>query len=82
MGEENILWYFRFSDKTKNDFYHRDTFTKYPGKYDYVQLDYNPSVRVLRNHYDSETGLWVIRNRRAKVNRQKVKKWPQQRVKN
>jgi hypothetical protein len=34
----------RFSDKTKNDFYHRDTFTKYSGKYDYVQLDYNPSV--------------------------------------
>ncbi|CAF0966657.1 unnamed protein product [Adineta ricciae] len=34
----------KFSDKTKNDFYHRDTFTKYPGKYDYVQLDYNPST--------------------------------------
>ncbi|CAF4852310.1 unnamed protein product [Rotaria sp. Silwood1] len=33
----------KFSDKTKNDFYYRDTFTKYPGKYDYVQLDYNPS---------------------------------------
>lgn len=34
----------RFNDKTKNDFYHRDTFTKYPGKYDYVQIDYNPTV--------------------------------------
>lgn len=34
----------RFQEKTKNDFYHRDTFTKYSGKYDYVQLDYNPSV--------------------------------------
>ncbi|CAF4452120.1 unnamed protein product [Rotaria sp. Silwood2] len=34
----------RFSDKTKNDFYHRDTFTKYSGKYDYVKLDYNPST--------------------------------------
>ncbi|CAF1048972.1 unnamed protein product [Adineta ricciae] len=34
----------KFSDKTKNDFYYRDTFTKYPGKYDYVQLDYNPST--------------------------------------
>ncbi|CAF2813932.1 unnamed protein product [Rotaria sp. Silwood2] len=36
--------YIRFSDKTKNDFYYRDTFTKYPGKYDYVKLDYNPST--------------------------------------
>ena len=36
----------RFTDKTKNDFYHRDTFTKYSGKYDYVQLDYNPSVKI------------------------------------
>ncbi|CAF2007593.1 unnamed protein product [Rotaria magnacalcarata] len=34
----------KFSDKTKNDFYYRHTFTKYPGKYDYVQLDYNPSA--------------------------------------
>ncbi|CAF0803187.1 unnamed protein product [Rotaria sordida] len=34
----------KFSDKTKNDFYYRNTFTKYPGKYDYVQLDYNPST--------------------------------------
>ncbi|CAF3339468.1 unnamed protein product, partial [Rotaria sp. Silwood2] len=34
----------KFSDKTKNDFYYRHTFTKYPGKYDYVQLDYNPST--------------------------------------
>ena len=39
-----ILCSNRFTDKTKNDFYHRDTFTKYPGKYDYVQLDYNPTV--------------------------------------
>ncbi len=38
----------RFSDKTKNDFYYRDTFIKYPGKYDYVQLDYNPSVIELK----------------------------------
>jgi len=42
---ENIhISFIRFSDKTKNDFYYRDTFTKYPGKYDYVQIDYNPSV--------------------------------------
>ena len=41
--DTNIFFDFRFSDKTKNDFYYRDTFTKYPGKYDYVQLDYNPS---------------------------------------
>jgi hypothetical protein len=44
-----LLFFFanRFSDKTKNDFYHRDTFTKYSGKYDYVQLDYNPSVNKI-----------------------------------
>ncbi|CAM4783524.1 unnamed protein product [Rotaria magnacalcarata] len=34
----------KFSEKTKNDFYHRDTFTKYSGKYDYVKLDYNPTT--------------------------------------
>ncbi|CAF1189095.1 unnamed protein product [Rotaria sordida] len=34
----------KFSEKTKNDFYHRDTFIKYSGKYDYVKLDYNPST--------------------------------------
>lgn len=39
----------KFSDKTKNDFYHRDTFIKYPGKYDYVQLDYNPSESKNKN---------------------------------
>ncbi|UJR31675.1 hypothetical protein I4U23_019156 [Adineta vaga] len=40
----------KFSDKTKNDFYYRDSFTKYPGKYDYVQLDYNPSTSKDENH--------------------------------
>jgi hypothetical protein len=48
-GDSDIVIVFsffsnRFKEKTRNDFYHRDTFTKYPGKYDYVQLDYNPSV--------------------------------------
>ncbi|CAF0734869.1 unnamed protein product [Adineta steineri] len=40
----------KFSDKTKNDFYYRDAFTKYPGKYDYVQLDYNPSNKLDENN--------------------------------
>lgn len=39
----------KFSDKTRNDFYYRDTFTKYPGKYDYVKLDYNPSSSKKEN---------------------------------
>ena len=34
---------FRFREKTSNDFYHRDTFVKHGGKYDFVQLDYNPT---------------------------------------
>jgi hypothetical protein len=42
--EIQFCLFIRFSNKTNNDFYYRDTFTKYPGKYDYVQLDYNPSV--------------------------------------
>ncbi|CAF0811788.1 unnamed protein product [Didymodactylos carnosus] len=33
----------KFSDKTKNEWYHRDTFEKAPGKYDYIKLDFNAS---------------------------------------
>ena len=49
IDERRHVFPLRFSEKTKNDFYHRDNFTKYPGKYDYVQLDYNPSVLSLNS---------------------------------
>ena len=45
----------RFADKTKNDFYFREEFIKYPGKYDYVQLDYNPSSNQKRETDENQT---------------------------
>ena len=44
----------KFSDKTRNDFYYRHEFIKYPGKYDYVQLDYNPSKKGDENNMKIE----------------------------
>lgn len=36
----------RFQEKTSNDFYQRQNFVKHPGKYDFVQLDFNPELPV------------------------------------
>ena len=36
--------FFRFSDKTKNDWYDRKNFSKVSGKYDLVAIDYGSKV--------------------------------------
>lgn len=38
---ETCLFCFRFLDKTKNEWEHRATFEKVPGKYDMVFMDYS-----------------------------------------
>lgn len=49
----------RFAAKTNNDFYFRDEFVKYPGKYDYVQLDYNPSTGQKRETDENQLKLSI-----------------------
>lgn len=36
-----MKYYFRFNDKTKNDWDMRDVFEKVPGKYDLLSMDYS-----------------------------------------
>ena len=45
----NVL-FFRFSDKTKNDWEDKDIFTKVPGKYDLIIVDYNAEVTQASPH--------------------------------
>ena len=38
------MFFFRFRDKTKNDWEDKDSFMKVPGKYDLIIVDYNAEV--------------------------------------
>lgn len=48
---------FRFYDKTRNDWHSRDSFTKMPGKYDMVHLDY--SAKVMTHYYNFITIIFI-----------------------